>query len=247
MVAVVLRAVGLGKTYHAPSGPVVALRDFNHNFAPGAITAVLGPSGSGKSTLLNLLAGFDVPSHGGVWMDDIAIHERPERERAGLRLRRFGFVFQSFNLVTVLSARQNIEFPMGLAGVSALDRRRRAGQLLERFGMLPRADHLPHRLSGGERQRVALARALANDPDVVFADEPTGSLDTQTGAEVVNALRDVAAEGRSVVLVTHDEALAALADTCLRLVDGRLDSVSHRATATPTAPATASAVAHAQP
>ena len=223
----VLRAVDLGKTYRAPSGDVVALSAFEHTFSEGAITAVVGPSGSGKSTLLNLLAGFDVPTTGGVWLDDLAVHERSEAARAGVRLRRFGFVFQSYNLVTVLTARQNVELPLGLAGVSPADRRRRADELLRRFGLAKRADHLPHRLSGGERQRVALARALANDPDVVFADEPTGSLDSVTGREVVAALRDVAAEGRTVVLVTHDEALSSIADLRLRLSDGRLAGTDH--------------------
>ena len=226
MLAPVLRAVGLGKTYLVPSGDVVALVDFEHAFAEGEVTAVVGPSGSGKSTLLNLLAGFDVPTAGGVWLGDEPVHEGTEARRAGLRLRRFGFVFQSFNLVTVLTARQNVELPLGLAGASAQERRRRADALLQRFGLERRADHLPHRLSGGERQRVALARALANDPDVVFADEPTGSLDSVTGREVVGALRDVAAEGRTVVLVTHDEALSSIATTRLRLRDGRLEDVT---------------------
>ena len=223
----VLRALDLGKTYRAPSGDVVALAGFEHAFSEGAITAVVGPSGSGKSTLLNLLAGFDIPTTGGVWLDELAVHQRSEAERAKVRLRRFGFVFQSFNLVTVLTARQNVELPLGLAGASPGERRRRADDLLRRFGLAPRADHLPHRLSGGERQRVALARALANDPDVVFADEPTGSLDSVTGREVVTALRKVAVEGRTVVLVTHDEALSSIADVRLRLSDGRLAATDH--------------------
>jgi putative ABC transport system ATP-binding protein len=233
MLADVLRAVGLGKTYRAPSGDVVALTGFDHDFATGAVTAVVGPSGSGKSTLLNLLAGFDVPSEGGVWLDEEAVHEGTEARRAGLRLRRFGFVFQSFNLVTVLTARQNVELPLGLAGVAPRERRRRAAELLRRFGLVPRAEHLPHRLSGGERQRVALARALANDPDVVFADEPTGSLASATGRAVVDVLRDLADEGRTVVLVTHDESLAAIARTRLRLSDGRLAGVERRHDARP--------------
>jgi putative ABC transport system ATP-binding protein len=223
----VLRAENLAKTYRSPAGDVHALRAFHHTFAPGAVTAVVGPSGSGKSTLLNLLAGFDVPTTGGVWLGDTPVHLGSETHRAGLRLRRFGFVFQSFNLVTVLTALENVELPMGLAGVAPTERRRRATALLERFGLGPRADHLPHRLSGGERQRVALARALANDPDVVFADEPTGALDTATGREVIAALEGVAAEGRTVLLVTHDEALAAIARTRLRLRDGRVEAIEH--------------------
>lgn len=242
MLAAVLRAEDLTKTYRSPAGEVHALRSFAHAFEPGSVTAVVGPSGSGKSTLLNLLAGFDVPTSGGVWIDTTALHEASESRRAALRLHRFGFVFQSFNLVTVLTARENVEFPMGLAGVAPAARRRRADALLERFGLAARAHHLPSRLSGGERQRVALARALANDPDVVFADEPTGALDTQTGQEVVRALADVAAEGRSVLLVTHDEALAAIAATRLRLRDGRLEAVERVPAAAATRHAAAPAV-----
>ncbi len=230
-----LRASGLRKTYVTPAGDVHALRSFDHAFEPGKVTAVLGPSGSGKSTLLNLLAGFDVPSAGEVWLGDVAINRLPERERSGLRLRSFGFVFQSFNLVTVFSALQNVALPLGLAGVPRAERDERARETLERVGLLHRADHLPHKLSGGERQRVALARALANDPAVVFADEPTGSLDSANGALVLSALEQVALDGRTVVLVTHDVALAGRAHSRLRLLDGRLDSVDHGGATVPEA------------
>lgn len=222
-----LRASGLRKTYVTPAGDVHALRSFDHAFEPGQVTAVLGPSGSGKSTLLNLLAGFDVPSAGEVWLGDVAINRLPKHERSGLRLRSFGFMFQSFNLVTVFSALQNVALPLGLAGVPRDEREARARETLERVGLLHRADHLPHKLSGGERQRVALARALANDPAVVFADEPTGSLDSANGAIVLSALEQVALDGRTVVLVTHDVALAGRAHARLRLLDGRLESVDH--------------------
>jgi len=225
----VLHATGLRKTYHTPAGDVHALRAFDYEFVPGQVTAVLGPSGSGKSTLLNLLAGFDVPSAGEVWLGDVAVHRLPESRRAGLRLRSFGFVFQSFNLVAVFSALQNVALPLGLAGVTGAERDRRAREALERVGMLHRADHLPHKLSGGERQRVALARALVNDPAVLFADEPTGSLDSVNGSRVLHALEGVANDGRIVVLVTHDAALAARADVRLRLRDGSLDAIEHGA------------------
>lgn len=220
-----MRASGLSKTYRTPAGDVHALHEFEHTFEPGLVSAILGPSGSGKSTLLNLLAGFDVPSQGGVWLDDIAVHDLPEKQRSGLRLRSFGFVFQSFNLVAVFTALQNVALPLGLAGVPAHARDARARAALERVGMLHRAEHLPHKLSGGERQRVALARALVNDPMVVFADEPTGSLDSSNGALVLEALQQVARDGRSVVLVTHDVSLAEHADVRLHLRDGRLARV----------------------
>ncbi len=216
----VLRAEELSKVYRTGSGEVPALRRVDAAFAPGHMTAIVGPSGSGKSTLLNLLAGFDVPTHGEVTLDGVSLGSLDENRRAELRLRRFGFVFQSFNLVTVLSAEQNVAFPMGLAGVGPTERRDRARALLARFGLERRADHLPHRLSGGERQRVALARALANDPDVIFADEPTGNLDTRSGVQVLEALRQVAAEGHTVIVVTHDQNVAGIADGRIELRDG---------------------------
>ena len=220
-----MRASSLSKIYRTPAGDVHALHHFEHTFEPGLVSAILGPSGSGKSTLLNLLAGFDVPSRGEVWLDDIAVHDLSEKQRSGLRLRSFGFVFQSFNLVAVFTALQNVSLPLGLAGVPARERDARARAALERVGMLHRAEHLPHKLSGGERQRVALARALVNDPQVVFADEPTGSLDSSNGTLVLEALQQVARDGRSVVLVTHDIALAEQADVRLHLSDGRLARV----------------------
>ncbi|MDZ7707224.1 MAG: ABC transporter ATP-binding protein [Trueperaceae bacterium] len=217
-----LAAVDLVRTYATPAGDVEALRGVSHLFESGLVTAVMGPSGSGKSTLLNLLAGFDRPTSGQVTLGDEPLGALPERELAKLRLHRFGFVFQASNLISVLPARSNVAFPMGLAGVDRARREARAIALLDRFGVAHRAAALPSRLSGGERQRVALARALANDPDVVFADEPTGNLDRSSGAQVVAALQEVAAEGRTVVVVTHDPEVAAAAHVRLRLVDGRL-------------------------
>jgi putative ABC transport system ATP-binding protein len=211
----------LSKTYLTAAGEVHALEDFSYIFDAGNVTAIVGPSGSGKSTLLNLLAGLDTPSAGEVRLDKTIITTLPERLRAELRLREFGFVFQSFNLISVLSAQQNVAFPMGLAGMPRTDRLAKAAALLEKFGLAERLNHLPYKLSGGERQRVALARALANDPKVIFADEPTGNLDSKSGEVVLNALRSVADEGRTVIIVTHDLALAERADAIVRLKDGR--------------------------
>jgi putative ABC transport system ATP-binding protein len=218
----VLRLERLSKVYRDPGGDVVALRDVTHTFAVGKLTAIMGPSGSGKSTLLNVAALLDTPSAGKVYLDEQEITQLSEDARAELRLKRFGFVFQSYNLISVLSAQQNVAFPMGLAGVPREEQRRRSEALLARFGLLPRANHLPHKLSGGEKQRVALARALANDPAIVFADEPTGNLDSKSGAQVAAALKAVAREGRSVVVVTHDLRLATQADEVLELEDGVL-------------------------
>ncbi len=217
----VLEARDLRKVYDEPGGQLVALEGFTYSFAPGAITAIMGPSGSGKTTLLNLLAGLDVPTSGSVSLGE-TISTLPERRRAELRLHRFGFVFQSYNLVAVQNAWQNVALPLGLAGVGAAERKEKALALLGRFGLEARAHHLPHKLSGGERQRVSVARALANDPDVLFADEPTCNLDSKSGRSVVAALRGAAEDGRTVIMVTHDLRLVDDADWVLELSDGSL-------------------------
>ena len=217
-----LQATDLGKVYRTPSGEITALEGFSYTFEAGRITAIMGPSGSGKTTLLNLLAGLDTPTSGEVRLGERLLGGLHERQRAELRRSSFGIVFQSFNLVSVLSARQNVALPMALASVPATRRLQRASALLERFGLANRAGQLPYRLSGGERQRVALARALANDPQVLFADEPTGNLDSKSGAVVLEALREIASEGRTVIVVTHDAELASLTDVILNLRDGRL-------------------------
>ena len=217
-----LSARNLSKVYKDPSGEVTALADFSYSFQAGKVTAIMGPSGSGKSTLLNLLAGLDVPSGGSVSLNGQEVSRLGENRRAELRLHEFGFVFQSYNLVAVLNAQQNVAFPMGLAGLSSSERREKASALLGRFGLENRAQHLPYKLSGGERQRVSVARALANDPSVVFADEPTGNLDSKSGAVVLQTLREVAEEGRTVIIVTHDPRLVEKVDTVLELEDGVL-------------------------
>ncbi|WP_104990255.1 ABC transporter ATP-binding protein [Deinococcus sp. NW-56] len=214
-----LQVENLSRVYPSGEGQVTALAPFTHTFAPG-LTAVVGPSGSGKSTLLNLLAGFDTPTSGRVVVNGTDLHALPEAGRADFRLTHYGFVFQNHNLVSILTALENVEFPLTLAGVPLRERRDRARALLDRVGLAGRASHLPSQLSGGEAQRVALARALANDPDVLLADEPTGNLDTRTGERVLELLTAPAREGRTVVLITHDRDVAALADHTLRVRDG---------------------------
>lgn len=181
----------------------------------------MGPSGSGKTTLLNLLAGLDLPTEGGVYLGDTPLHALSEDERAGVRLRRMGFVFQQWNLIPTLTALENVAFPLLLAGWPRKARLERARELLERVGLEDRLHQPPSRLSGGEQQRVALARALALDPAVLFADEPTGNLDLESREQVAGLLFSLGEE-RTLVLVTHDLELAQRAGRILYLKGGKL-------------------------
>ena len=201
---------------------IEAVRDVDLDIDQGDFVAIVGPSGSGKSTLLYLLGLIDSPSDGEVRLrGELASHLGRER-RAGLRLRWLGFVFQTFNLLQLLTARQNVEIALRLAGVSKKERRHRAESLLQAVGLGQRMRHRPAQLSGGERQRVAIARALANDPDILLADEPTGNLDTQTGAEIVGLLEQLNQAGQTIVMVTHNLAIAARAKRILHMRDGQL-------------------------
>lgn len=214
-----LRTEQLSRMYPSGEEQVTALHPFTHTFAPG-LTAVVGPSGSGKSTLLNLLAGFDTPTGGRVLAGETDLGRLTEAQRADFRLAHYGFVFQNHNLVTMLTAQENVEFPLSLAGVPPRERRERARALLAQVGLERRAAHLPHQLSGGEAQRVALARALVHEPAVLLADEPTGNLDSASGERVLELLLGPARAGRTVVLITHDRDVAARADFTLHVKDG---------------------------
>ena len=220
-----LEAIHLTKRFHQGEIDVTAVADFSYRFEPG-VTAIVGPSGSGKTTLLNLLAGFDTPSLGEVRVQesgaDVVLSALGEGPRAELRLKLMGFVFQQWNLIPTLTALENVAFPMLLAGHKPKDRRKRAANLLEQVGLGPRAKHLPSKLSGGEQQRTAIARSMALDPPILFADEPTGNLDSVSGARVVELLLAQAKKGRTVILVTHDLELANKAQRILHLRDGRL-------------------------
>ena len=217
----IVRAEGLGKQVISPEGPLVILDDINFRIAQGERVAVVGASGSGKSTLLGLLAGLDVPSQGRVWLAGADLGTLDEDGRALLRAQRVGFVFQSFQLLIGLTALENVMLPLELAGQA--DARRQALELLERVGLQARARHYPTQLSGGEQQRVAIARAFAGNPDVLFADEPTGNLDQKTGHRIVELLFALNREqGTTLILDTHDPELAAYCDRVLELDDGRL-------------------------
>jgi putative ABC transport system ATP-binding protein len=217
-----LSARRLTRIFRLGENEIEAVRDVDLDIDQGDFVAIVGPSGSGKSTLLYLLGLIDSPSAGEVRIrGEVASHLGRER-RARLRLRWLGFVFQTFNLLQLLSARQNVEIALRLAGVSKKERRRRAESLLEAVGLGKRMRHRPVQLSGGERQRVAIARALANEPDILLADEPTGNLDTQTGDEIVGLLEQLNQAGQTIVMVTHNMAIAGRAKRILHMRDGRL-------------------------
>ncbi|MEU9333253.1 ABC transporter ATP-binding protein [Streptomyces sp. NPDC048290] len=217
-----VRLCGVGRRYGGGGGGVAALDGVSLGFAPGTFTAVMGPSGSGKSTLLQCAAGLDRPTSGSVTLGGTELTGLSERRLTLLRRERVGFVFQAFNLLPSLTAEQNIALPLRLAGKRVP--RARVREALARVGLADRARHRPGELSGGQQQRVALARALITRPEVLFADEPTGALDTRTGRVVLALLRAlVDDEGQTVVMVTHDPVAAAVADRVVFLVDGRVD------------------------
>ena len=231
----VLQATGLEKRIHGPSGPLEILRGISLAVKPGESLAILGASGSGKSTLLGLLAGLDAPSAGEVRLLGEDIGKLDEDGRAALRAGRVGFVFQSFQLLPALTALENVLLPLELNPandrVSARELTARARTALEQVGLQARASHYPHQLSGGEQQRVAIARAIVDRPAVLFADEPTGNLDAETGARIIELLFGLAGSGASgsaadsraaLVLVTHDPALANRCDRIVHIRDGVL-------------------------
>jgi putative ABC transport system ATP-binding protein len=217
-------ARGLEKTYLSGGKPLCVLRSVDLEVPSEAFVAVVGPSGSGKTTLLGLLAGLDEPTAGEVLLDGQDLFALTEDQRAEFRARRVGFVFQTFHLLPTLTALENVLVPLELQG-GARGARDRAAGLLERVGLADRLDHYPAQLSGGEQQRVALARAFANQPRILFADEPTGNLDQETGATIIGMLEELNRAARTtLVLVTHDLSLAGRAHRVVRLAGGRIVS-----------------------
>jgi putative ABC transport system ATP-binding protein len=211
----------VSRTYMLGGHEVRAVRDLDLVLDAGEAIVVVGPSGSGKTTLLQLLGGLDRPTSGSVRFEDRDLAQLGDRELSRLRLETFGFVFQQFNLIPTLTAVQNVEVALAPRGLA--ERKERALQLLGSVGLADRANHVPSRLSGGEQQRVAIARALANEPHVLLADEPTGNLDSETGAEIIDLLLSLSADGkRTVVVVTHDTKIAARAQRVVRMQDGRI-------------------------
>jgi len=215
-----LQCTSLTKTYRSGDRELTVLNDITFTLEPGGFAAIVGPSGSGKTTLLGLLAGLDRPTAGTVHLDGQELGALDEDERARLRGQKIGFVFQSFQLIPTLTARENVQVPLELRGEAAADR---ADELLRRVGLGERGDHYPAQLSGGEQQRVALARAFSTRPRVLFADEPTGNLDAHTGAGIIDLMVELNRDlGTTLVLVTHDLDLAGRARRTIRLADGRV-------------------------
>jgi putative ABC transport system ATP-binding protein len=221
----VVRLDQVTRHYLVGDETVRALDGVSFTIRTGSYWAIMGPSGSGKSTMLNILGCLDRPSTGAYWLNGDNVAEMDDNELSDHRLRNLGFVFQSFHLIPQLTVSENIEVPLLYLGLAQSERRRKAEALAERVGMEHRLRHLPSELSGGQRQRVAIARALANDPAVLLADEPTGNLDSATSVQIMALFRELHEQGKTVIVVTHEQDIAAYAKSCVVLKDGRVLTV----------------------
>lgn len=217
---------GVSKHYGAEGNLVRALDNVNLKIKRGSVVAIMGPSGSGKSTLINMIGSLDVPTHGEVIIDGVNLENMTSRELTKYRSEKVGFVFQSFNLLPNLTALENVELPMEFMEKYRKERRERAEKLLKSIRMSKRADHVPASLSGGEKQRVAIARALANNPSIILADEPTGNLDSKTGAKIIELLKELAKNrAKTLIIVTHDQNIARMADEIINIRDGKITRI----------------------
>jgi putative ABC transport system ATP-binding protein len=219
----IITATGIHKTYDIGTVKVNALRGVELIVERGEMVAIMGPSGCGKTTMLNCLSGLDEIDSGQVVIDGVVLHDLPDDDRSDYRARNMGFVFQLYNLLPVLSAVENVELPLLVSGVNPSEARRRSMELLELVGLTERAQHLPGELSGGQRQRVTIARALVNQPSIVWADEPTGDLDSETAGEIMDLMCKLNVEnGQSFVLVTHSDDVGSRAHRIVRMRDGSI-------------------------
>ena len=224
----ILVATSVRKTYRTSAQTVVALSELSVTIDTGEFLAVMGPSGSGKTTFLNCLSGLDEIDGGSVVIEGRDIHKLSDQSRTLYRAKNMGFIFQAFNLIPVFTSAENVELPLLLAGIAPSEARKRAEATLERVGLGDRKNHRPNELSGGEQQRVTIARALAGRPAIVWADEPTGNLDTETAGSIMDLLKELNSEGLTLVLVTHDPAIGKMASRLIRMRDGRIDSSEAR-------------------
>ena len=226
----VVETEDLTKYYQMGPITVKALESVNLRIKRGEYISIMGPSGSGKTTLFNMVGGIDRPTRGRVYIDGVDIAKLDAYELAWLRCRKIGYIFQTFNLIPVLTAMENVTLPMIFAGVEREERSRRAREILETVGLAERLDHKPMELSGGQQQRVAIGRALANNPVIILADEPTGNLDLQTGLEIITLLRGMNKEkGVTVIAATHDLKMIDVSDRIIYLRDGQIDRYETRA------------------
>jgi putative ABC transport system ATP-binding protein len=210
----------INKTYDSGENAVMALRGIDLSIGRGEFVSIIGPSGSGKSTLMHILGCLDSPSEGRYWLDGEDVATMSGKMLARIRNQKLGFVFQTFNLLPRATILKNVELPLLYAGLGSDERRERAHQALDRVGLANRARHRPGELSGGQRQRVAIARALVNNPSLILADEPTGNLDQKTGNDIIKLFEEFAASGQTIILVTHDPAIAARTERRIKIVDG---------------------------
>ncbi len=226
----IVRVSGVTKTFRMGRHEVQALRGVDLEIKAGEYISIMGPSGSGKSTLFNMIGGLDKPTEGKVFIDEVDIAQLDAYELAWLRNRKIGYIFQTFNLIQVMTALENVTLPMTFGGMSQDDAVEKGIELLKLVGLEGRHNHKPQELSGGQQQRVAVARSLANSPAIILADEPTGNLDLSTGAEIIELLRVLSAErGVTIITATHDYKMLNVSDRVIWIVDGRIDRIENRA------------------
>ncbi len=223
-----IRVERLSKTYRMGGETVTALDGITLRIHGGDFAAIVGPSGSGKSTLMNMLGCLDTPTSGEYWLDGKEISKLNDNQLAEIRNQKIGFIFQGFNLLSKLDALENVELPLIYRGISARKRRELAEAALVKVGLDGRFHHRPSELSGGQQQRVAIARALAGNPPILLADEPTGALDTRTGAEVMELIKDLNQQGHTIILITHDPGISEQAERVIRIQDGKLSETEAR-------------------
>ena len=225
----IVRAVEIKKVYRMGKVEVLALRGIDMQIEEGEYLSIMGPSGSGKSTLFNMIGGLDKPSSGRVYIDEVDIAQLDAYELAWLRCRKIGYIFQTFNIIPVMTALENVTLPMIFAGMTADDSRDKGVELLKKVGLGDRVTHKPFELSGGQQQRVAIARALANDTAIILADEPTGNLDLNTGREIIDLLKEMNDEaGVTIFTATHDTKMLSVSDRVVWIRDGQVDRIALR-------------------